>query len=252
MLKLAIRLDDITEKMDWEKFLRFKGLLDNYGVKPLIGIVPQNEDPGLDIKDSPLDCTFEEYVKGLSEDGWSVAMHGVNHTYTTKKGGMFPLNSDSEFAGLPYEEQYELLAYGVDLMNERGLETDIFMAPSHSFDRNTLKALKELGFTSLTDGFGYAPYLYQGINFYPISFKRSNTLKKKTGYSCFVYHTNMMNEKDFEAFEKLLSEAALPESSYEIISFSEYLATPKKERGFWGHTGEFLLAKGKHMISGIL
>ena len=251
MLKLSIRLDDITEKMDWKKFLRFKELLDNYGVKPLIGVVPQNEDPKLDLDEGCRDISFDEYIRKLEEEGWSVAMHGVSHTYTTKKGGLFPLNSDSEFAGLPYEEQYELLGYGVDLLNGRGISTDIFMAPSHSYDKNTLKALKELGFSSVTDGFGETPYIYNGMNFYPISFKRSQTLKKSKGYSCFVYHTNTMNEKDFEAFEKLLSEGNKPESNYKVISFSEYLSVTPVRRSAVGHWGEFLLAKGKHLISKI-
>ena len=46
-MKIAVRLDDITPDMDWERFLKFKALLDRYQVKPLIGVVPQNRDPGL-------------------------------------------------------------------------------------------------------------------------------------------------------------------------------------------------------------
>ena len=53
-------------------------------------------------------------------------MHGVNHIYTTKKGGLFPLNNFSEFAGLSYDEQYELLSYGVDTFNLIGdRKTDV-------------------------------------------------------------------------------------------------------------------------------
>lgn len=252
MLKLSIRLDDITEKMDWKKFLRFKELLDNYGVKPLIGVVPQNRDLKLDLEEYSGSVPFDGYIKKLAEEGWSIAMHGVSHTYTTDKGGLFPLNLDSEFAGLPYEEQYELLAYGVDLMNERGISTEIFMAPSHSYDINTLKALKELGFSSITDGFGNSPYVYRGMNFYPISFKRSLTLKKDRGYSCFVYHTNTMNDKDFEAFERLLSDAKKNDSTYEIISYSEYLSASLTKRNMFGHAGEYMLAKTKHLMSKVL
>ena len=46
-MKIAIRLDDISYDMNWEKFLRFKRLLDNPGIKPLIGVIPDNGDPML-------------------------------------------------------------------------------------------------------------------------------------------------------------------------------------------------------------
>lgn len=250
MIKIAIRLDDITEHMDWKKFLRFKELLDAYGVKPLIGVVPQNEDPMLEIDATPkLPASsegFDKYISMLVQNGWMVAMHGITHIYTTKKGGLFPLNRDSELAGLPYEEQYELLSYAKELLLQRGIDTNIFMAPSHSYDYNTLRALKELDFQSITDGFGYSPYEYMDMNFYPISFRRSSTLKKHEGYSTFVYHTNTMKESDFEAFRLLLEGSG--KASYEIVSYSDYLEAYSKKRGLAGRIREYLLAQFKHYM----
>ena len=46
-MKIAVRLDDITPDMDWQRFFRFKALLDQYQVKPLIGVVPDNRDENL-------------------------------------------------------------------------------------------------------------------------------------------------------------------------------------------------------------
>ena len=46
-MKIAVRLDDITPDMDWQRFYAFKTLLDKYQVKPLIGIVPDNRDENL-------------------------------------------------------------------------------------------------------------------------------------------------------------------------------------------------------------
>lgn len=250
MIKIAIRLDDITEDMDWQKFLKFKGLLDLYGIKVLLGVVPVNEDNLLKISydDAPVD--FGEYIIDLIEEGHSIAMHGVNHIYTTKKGGLFPLNNFSEFAGLSYDEQYELLSYGVDTFNLMGLDTDIFMAPGHSFDDNTLKALKELGFKNITDGFGYAPYTYKNMNFYPISFKRSSTLNKGNGYSTLVYHVNMMNDKDFDDFEKMLKNSinAGANSNYELINYSDYLKCEPVIRKKNEYIKEYMMAKFKHIL----
>lgn len=254
-MKIAIRMDDISPNMNWENFKRFKAVLDEHQIKPLIGVVPDNADPMLNICDSfPSDTVggaqdFWSYVKELQAAGWIVAMHGMSHVYTTKKGGIFPLNNFSEFAGIPYEEQLELLAYGVDIFNQNGIETDIFMAPGHSFDQNTLSALKLLGFTKITDGFGTKPYEYRGMTFYPISFKRSQTLKAKEGYSTFVYHANSMKDEDFISFENLLTKK---NDAYEIISFSEYLAADSNERNEWGHLTEYVKAKSKFLIGRLI
>ena len=109
-MKIAVRLDDITPDMDWERFLEFKNLLDKYQIKPLIGVVPDNRDENLHKDDDRKD--FWEYVKELQMLGWVVAMHGYAHVYTTDKGGMFPLNHLSEYAGLDYEKQLQMILDG--------------------------------------------------------------------------------------------------------------------------------------------
>lgn len=51
-IKIAIRMDDITPDMDWEKFHTFKEILDAHHICPLIGIVPDNRDENL-AKEAP-------------------------------------------------------------------------------------------------------------------------------------------------------------------------------------------------------
>lgn len=246
-MKITVRLDDITPDMDWERFLKFKALLDHYQVKPLIGVVPDNRDENL-VKKEPsaeekkLSDGFWEYVKALKEDGWVIAMHGFRHIYSTKKGGCFPLNNFSEFAGLPFEKQKDMLSEGKKILREKGIETDIFMAPAHSYDNNTLKALKETGFCALTDGFGDNPYSYEGLTFYPISFRLGSTFKKKTGYSTMVVHTNTVSDEDLKRYEKYFEQ-----KSVSWISFEEYLKQPKQARNMFGRWKEFWMAKGKHL-----
>ena len=96
-MKIAIRMDDITPDMDWAKFLRFKELCDLYQVKPLIGVVPENQDSMLHIDEARED--FWEYLLQLEKEGWTIAQHGCTHIYSTKKKGCFPLNAISEYAG---------------------------------------------------------------------------------------------------------------------------------------------------------
>ena len=242
-MKVAVRLDDITPDMDWERFLTFKALLDQYQVKPLIGVVPDNKDENLIKEKSQGPEDFWAYVKSLQEEGWIIAMHGFRHIYTTKRGGLFPLNDFSEFAGIPYERQREMLSEGKGILQEKGIETDIFMAPAHSYDGNTLKALKESGFRALTDGFGNRPYRLKGLIFYPISFKLGSTFKKTNGYSTMVVHTGTVSPNDLERYK-----AYFENRNVQWISFKEYLEQPAVERYFFGRWKEFLMAKGKHLL----
>lgn len=243
-MKIAIRLDDITEEMDWEKFLRFKELLCKYELKPLIGVIPCSKDSSLRGSSTGKPSDFWTYIKELQNDGYTVAQHGMYHVYTTKKGGLFPLNRQSEFAGLSYDEQYKLLSEGKAILEGKGIFTDIFMAPAHSYDKNTLKALKAVGINRMTDGFGLAPYEYHGLTFYPISFRRSDTLKNTgEGFSTFVFHTNTMKDSDFTAFEKLLS------TRRDIfISYNEYLLAQNTGYSFLDRCSEFMKAYIKRMM----
>ena len=100
-MKIAIRMDDITPDMDWAKFLRFKELCDLYQVKPLIGVVPANQDTMLHIEKPRTD--YWEYLHTLQSEGWCIAQHGCTHIYNTHKKGCFPLNALSEYAGNSYD-----------------------------------------------------------------------------------------------------------------------------------------------------
>lgn len=247
-MKIAVRLDDITPDMDWERFLKCKALLDQYQVKPLIGVVPDNRDENLIKKDQDqvkdaIPPDFWEYVKQLREQGWAVAMHGYRHIYSTHKGGIFPLNNFSEFAGKSFEEQKEMLAEGKEILSKKGIETNIFMAPAHSYDNNTLRALKKTGFKALTDGFGDRPYEWKGLTFYPISFQLSSTLKKKNGYSTMVIHTGTTSDEELKRYQEYFERVDI-----EWISYEEYLEQPAIKRGAVGRAKEFLMAKGKYLL----
>lgn len=242
-MKIAIRMDDITPDMDWKKFEEFKGLLDEYGIKPLIGVVPDNQDENLNRNEKRED--FWQYIKSLQEDGWVIALHGYQHVYTTEGGGCFPLNHFSEFVGVPYEKQVSMLEKGMAVLRENGIETDIFMAPAHSYDKNTLKALLKVGIRRMTDGFGNRPYLWRGMTFYPISFRLENSLKKEKGFTTMVVHANTMNEKDMEKYRRIFKEQ-------QLISYGDYLNEKAVKRNALGHIAEYLLAMVKHLLVKLL
>ena len=242
-MKIAVRLDDITPDMDWERFLKFKALLDKYQVKPLIGVVPDNQDDNLKGTQEGAPSDFWAYIKELQRQGWSVAMHGYRHIYSTDKGGIFPLNHFSEFAGVSYEEQLRMLTEGKQILAEKGIETDIFMAPAHSYDNNTLKALKETGFGKLTDGFGSRSYTWKGLTFYPISFRLSNTFKKKEGYSTMVVHTGTIKDNEWQSYAGYFER-----ENVSWMNYSDYLAQEPVRRGICGRMAEYLMAVVKSIL----
>ena len=78
-------------------------------------------------------------------------------------GGQNALNS----AGHNFQEQLRRLQKGKSILKDEGLWEPIFMAPSHSFDLNTLLALKKTGFETVLDGISLFPYRKYSLNFIP-------------------------------------------------------------------------------------
>ena len=76
----VFRLDDIAPNMRWDIMDKVKILFDKYNIKPIIGVIPKNEDK--ELKSYPV-CTFDfwEKIKNLEKDGWEIAMHGYEHLY---------------------------------------------------------------------------------------------------------------------------------------------------------------------------
>lgn len=44
MSQYLLRMDDASDYMDAEKWQRMEELLDRYGIKPLVGVIPDNRD----------------------------------------------------------------------------------------------------------------------------------------------------------------------------------------------------------------
>ena len=234
-------MDDITPDMDYEKFHKVKDILDGAGIKPLIGVVPYSKDDTLRVE-KPHE-NFNEFIHDLEKNGWIIALHGYNHLYTTKNKGMFPINEFSEFAGVDYDKQEVMIRQGMAQLREWGVEPVVFMAPGHTFDKNTLKALKANGIKRITDGFGNMPYIREGMTFYPISSRRSECISDKEGYSTYVLHTNTMSDEGIEAFKTMLND-----NRDKLISYDEYIAVKASERSYFGNIREYVMATAKHYL----
>lgn len=203
MSKYIMRLDDACEKRDIEKWDRMEVLLDNYHIKPLVGVIPHCEDEAMEQYRE--DELFWERAESWVKKGWTIAMHGYNHVYATKCGGINPVNLRSEFAGESLDVQKTKIANGVQIMRSHNLETKVFFAPSHTFDENTLVALKsESDIRIISDTPANKPYSKYGMTFVPQQSGAVRNLPFNT--ITFCYHPNAMKEDDFKRLEEFLKD----------------------------------------------
>lgn len=200
-MMVTFRIDDVSLYMDWEKFNRLAGMFRVYNIKPLMGVIPDNQDP--ELQKLSYDPEGWEKIAALKNGGWTTAQHGCRHLYTTKNPGLLGINPYSEFAGLPYQEQLELLLRGKELLQERGLDSCVFMAPAHAYDQNTLKALSQLGFLYLTDGYSVFPYKRLGLKCIPC--QTSKPVRLAAGIVTVCLHPNTMTDADFISLEQWLA-----------------------------------------------
>lgn len=219
MNKILIRFDDVCPTMDWIQWQRAVEILNKYKVKPLLGIVPECKDPILHINPTRVD--FWEYIKTLEKQGWTLAMHGYQHNYDKVSKGLITPRGNTEFAGHPYSVQYEKIKHGKAILESHGIFTDIFFAPSHSYDDNTLKALSANGFKYISDGKTTKPILRYGIICLPC--RSSGMPKIKTGskYYTAVFHAHEWTRPDKAADFQYLSGLCAAHTK-EITDFNTY------------------------------
>lgn len=216
-----IRLDDACPTMDSKKWQIVETLLDKYNVKPMVGVIPHNEDPKQLI--APIDENFWYKVQEWEKKGWAIALHGYNHCYTSDEGlkGLNPLWKRSEFAGLPIEKQSEKIRKGVAILKEHGINPKYFFAPSHTYDDNTLRALKkESDIRIISDTIGLHPYKQVDFFFIPILGGKCSK-RVLPGEWTFCLHPSTMKENDFKNLDLFLSSYSKRFISFDDLNLEE-------------------------------
>jgi hypothetical protein len=146
-----LRFDDIYPEMNWRVWAEIEPLLVEKDIKPILAIVPDNQDRTLRVHRPAPD--FWKRVRSWQERGWTIGLHGHQHVYLNKNPGILGLPTlQSEFAGLPREVQEEKLRSGLAIFDREGVRADCWVAPSHSFDWITVDLLAGLGVKVISDG----------------------------------------------------------------------------------------------------
>jgi predicted deacetylase len=164
--RFLIRFDDICPTLNWKVWQEIERILIEEDVKPILAVIPDNQDPQL-LEDSP-DEHFWDRVRAWQARGWTIGLHGYRHQYVTQDSGIMGVNKFSEFAGLPLEEQRAKLEKAVEIFAHEGVHPDVWVAPAHSFDANTVRALVSVGINTISDGSSLYPHRdAQGVFWVP-------------------------------------------------------------------------------------
>jgi peptidoglycan/xylan/chitin deacetylase (PgdA/CDA1 family) len=220
--RYLLRFDDLCPTMDWEAWDRIEPLLLEAGVRPILAVVPDNRDPHLIA--GPERPDFWSRVRAWQARGWTIGLHGYQHVYVNREPGILGLNARSEFAGLPFGEQLEKLRNGLAIYAAEGVRADAWIAPSHSFDGNTLLALKTLGIRTVSDGFAFRPFRDPtGATWVPQQFASMRPMP--WGIWTFCYHINGMGPDALARFR-----AGLARLGPRMIALPEAAALGDRER----------------------
>jgi len=199
--RYIVRLDDACDTSDLNKWGRIESLLDDAGIKPIVAVIPDNQDKTLLYMDYNPD--FWGMIRRWESKGWTIAMHGYQHQFhpVDRHTLLYPMYNRSEFGGLSLEKQREKISASLTIFKSNAVQPSMWVAPAHSFDEITLDALSlEVDFKTVSDGFALSPYKYKGFDFLPQQlwgFK-----KRLVGTWTICCHPDTMNEADFMEFQK--------------------------------------------------
>ena len=200
----VIRLDDASDYNNLSNWNRMEKILNSYSIKPIVGVIPNNQDSSM-VKVYKKNNDFWKKVKQWQKSGWIIAMHGYDHVYITDDGGINPIQKRSEFAGVSLKKQEDKIKNGIEIFKSNGIIPDVFFAPSHTFDENTLLALKKNSdIRIISDTIANNIYFENDFYFLPQQSGRVRKLPFK--FVTFCYHPNTMCDSDFNELENFIKE----------------------------------------------
>jgi hypothetical protein len=195
-----LRFDDLCPTMDHGRWLRFVPLLENFAIKPILAVVPDNQDPELNC--SPPDPEFWEEMRKRQSSGATIGLHGFEHLCNSQGRSLLPLHARTEFAGAPRRYQRQWIEAGLRILRANGLNPTIWVAPRHGFDRKTLHCLRDEGICLISDGFAARPYRSCGVTWLPQQLWRP--VERQTGLWTICIHSNTASDGAVAELERFL------------------------------------------------
>ena len=201
--KYLLRFDDICPTMNWKVWSEIETALGERNIKPILAVVPDNQDPVLQV-DTPVE-DFWDRVRGWQARGWTIALHGYQHKYVTVHPGIVTPRKKSEFAGVPAAEQEEKLRRGMQIFKHHGIKSHVWIAPSNSFDAATVSLLPQFGISVICDGYFRFPFICRRGLFW-VPHQLFGFRPALPGVWTVCYHHNQWTAADLRQFRQDLDD----------------------------------------------
>lgn len=160
-----LRVDDLCPTIHARRWERVRLMIEEFGIRPILAVIPDNQDPDLE-KSRPAPG-FWDQMRQMEAAGATIALHGYQHLCVNRARSLIAIHERSEFAGVRYEVQRDWVAAGLQILRGHGLHPRLWVAPRHSFDRNTLRAIRKEGLRFLSDGLARVPFRRGGVTWIP-------------------------------------------------------------------------------------
>ncbi len=199
--RYLFRFDDLCPQMDEARWRPWAELMERFGVKPLLGVVPRNEDPRLMRGEMP---GFWEEMREWQARGAAIGLHGYRHVCRAQGRSLVPKHRWSEFAGVDGATQRMWIGEGMRLLRGEGLEATVWVAPRHGLDWETVAAVRDVGMGVVSDGFGERPYVERGVVWLPQQI--AGPVVKADGLWTICLHTNTATDGELREMEGFLEQ----------------------------------------------
>ena len=220
-----LRFDDLCPTMAAERWVLLENLIGEFGVQPILAVVPDNRDPELAIENPAPD--FWEQMRSMEAAGAVIALHGYRHLCESRGRSLLPLHGLSEFAGVIEETQREWIHKGLEILRSHALNPRLWVAPRHGFDRSTLTALQAEGIFHISDGFARVPYTGAGMTWIPQQLWAP--VVKSSGVWTICIHSNNAGEAQVDELRGFLRGHARQFTSFNRVT-AEFQARPLELR----------------------
>jgi predicted deacetylase len=208
-----LRIDDLCPTVSAERWLQFRGLIEEFSLKPILAVVPENWDPDLEV--SLPDPRFWEQMRALESAGAAIGLHGYRHLCVNSGRSLLGLHRTSEFAGATAEMQRTWIRVGLHILRGHGLSPRIWVAPRHGFDAQTLAALRAEEIHLLSDGFARVPFLRSEITWIPQQLW--SPVEKHRGLWTICVHPNTIKDEEIARLRTFLRAHASEFSSVDHL-----------------------------------
>ena len=195
-----LRFDDLCPTAGQPQWQRFLPLIEEFGLRPILAVVPDNQDR--ELKLSAPAPEFWAQMRALQAVGAAIGLHGYRHRCVSSGSGLLNLHRYSEFAGVPEEIQQQWIDEGLGLLRAEGLNPTIFVAPRHGFDGGTLRALRDEGIQTLSDGFARIPFTRGGLTWIPQQLW--GPVEKSKGLWTICIHSNFASDAQVDRLRAFL------------------------------------------------